>query len=130
MDPWGLWCIPLPKETKSWNISRGKPKWILKSVVFTNLSVSGTALWQTKTSIWEEHDERTRKLCWKCDECDKNCGFRIEYGEWVNVQKSDWEYSGLIGRAAWCFTSGANPQKCSHWFTFHPETGKQIEGRF
>ena len=129
IDPWSLFCIPLPKETTDWvNTKQEKPRWELQPPIF-GMSVISTAYWHKKTWTTRERDERTKKWCWKCDACGENCGFETEYGEWEKV-KDKHMVTEVYTTRSMCWNTDGNPTACDVWITHHPETGQPVGGTF
>ncbi len=130
IDPLGLWCIPLGSYITDWEITdrSDNPRYKFINVVFVQGWNTGTAFWQKITRVWKTRKEKKWKLCWECDECDENCGFKIKDEKIVTHSETDDEIEN-IQTAAYCFAS-SDPESCSKWFTTHPGTGETITGGF
>jgi RHS repeat-associated protein len=133
-DPFGLLCIPILGEVTDWaEIWRGSPQYKLISANFTEVGTGplGFCLFRRAVRLEEERQARSREYCWECEDeqCgQKNCRWRMRYGQWQRETRFRTELNGATSPAFRIY-SGNDIESGDYYYCNNPWTGVTVEGR-
>ncbi len=117
IDPSGMWCISLGKETRN-PVEKpiGAPWWKVYSIQKFGKTGILMCYWRKYQKMLRSREERSRKICYECDEPDPcygrtpSCDIKIKYGSWYTITDT---YDKVVGAGSSSgFATGSGRAEC------------------